>query len=104
MAVAVAVAVGSWSPKLWGAVGNGGNKRFYSKIIKNMKPLFISTLKYGAIAGNVLFILWVTYNAIDENFSGTVYEKISYVALMALLLTNCFLLIRSFKAEMQKGW
>jgi len=69
-----------------------------------MKSLFVPTLKYGAIAGNVLFILWVTYNAIDDNFNGTIYEKISYVALMALLLTNCFLLIRSFKAELQKGW
>ena len=69
-----------------------------------MKSLFVPTLKYGAIGGNVLFILWVTYNAIDDNFNGTIYEKISYVALMALLLTNCFLLIRSFKAELQKGW
>jgi hypothetical protein len=42
-----------------------------------MKPVFISTLKYGAIAGNILFILWVTYNAVDDNFSGTIYEKIS---------------------------
>ena len=27
--------------------------------------------KYLAIAGNVLFILWVSYNGIDEGFSGT---------------------------------
>jgi len=60
---------------------------------------FILLLKYGAIAGNVLFVLWVTFNAIDSGFAGTVYEKISYVTLMALLITNCVLLIRSFKAE-----
>ena len=64
-----------------------------------MKTELISLLKYGAICGNVLFVLWVTYNAVDSGFSGTDYEKISYVALMALLLTNCVLLIRSFKAE-----
>jgi len=64
-----------------------------------MKTTLITLLKYGAIAGNILFVLWVTFNAIDSGFSGTVYEKISYVALMALLVTNCFLLIRSFKAE-----
>jgi len=64
-----------------------------------MKPAIINFLKSGAIAGNVLFILWVSFNAIKEHFSGTVYEKISYVALMALLITNCVLIIRSFKAE-----
>jgi len=64
-----------------------------------MKPTFLLLLKSGAIAGNVLFILWVSFNALKEHFSGTLYEKISYVALMALLITNCFLLIRSFKIE-----
>jgi hypothetical protein len=64
-----------------------------------MKTTFITLLKYGAIAGNILFVFWVTFNAIDSGFSGTIYEKISYVVLMALLVTNCFLLIRSFKAE-----
>ena len=37
-----------------------------------MKNISLYTLfKYLAIAGNVLFILWVTYNGIDEGFSGT---------------------------------
>jgi hypothetical protein len=64
-----------------------------------MKTALITLLKYCAIAGNILFVLWVTHNAIDSGFSGTIYEKISYVVLMTLLVTNCFLLIRSFKAE-----
>ncbi|HZY37609.1 MAG TPA: hypothetical protein VFE53_13220 [Mucilaginibacter sp.] len=64
-----------------------------------MKNQFILLLKSGAIAGNALFILWMTYNAIDEQFSGTVPEKISYITLVALLITNSLLLIRSFKAE-----
>ena len=64
-----------------------------------MKPAFILFLKSGAIAGNLLFILWVSFNAIKEHFSGTIYEKISYVALTALLITNCFLLIRSVMSE-----
>jgi Flp pilus assembly protein protease CpaA len=68
-----------------------------------MKPAFILLLKSGAIAGNALFILWVTYNAIDDHFSGTVPEKISYIMLMALLVTNCFLLIRSFKGERRQA-
>lgn len=64
-----------------------------------MKTSIILLLKAGAIAGNLLFILWVSFNAIKEHFSGTIYEKISYVALMGLLVTNCFLVIRSFKTK-----
>lgn len=64
-----------------------------------MKSKIILLLKSGAIAGNILFVLWVSVNALKEHFSGTIYEKISYVALMVLLITNCFLLIRSFKIE-----
>ena len=61
-----------------------------------MKNLTFSTLfKYLAIAGNVLFILWVTYNGIDEGFQGTLPEKASYVGLMALLVLNTVLILRS---------
>lgn len=56
-------------------------------------------LKAGAIAGNLLFVLWISFNAIKEHFSGTIYEKITYVALMVLLITNCVLIIRSLKQE-----
>ena len=54
-------------------------------------------LRYAAIAGNVLFILWVSFNAIKEGFSGTLPEKFSYVGLMGLFTTNCFLLITRFQ-------
>ncbi len=64
-----------------------------------MKPIFILLLKSDVIAGNVLFILWMSFNAINEHFSGTIYEKISYITMMALLVTNSILLIRSFKIE-----
>ena len=53
--------------------------------------------KYLAIAGNVLFILWVTYNGIDEGFSGTLSEKASYVGLMLLLALNTALILRKGK-------
>jgi len=51
-------------------------------------------LKYLAIAGNVLFILWVTYNGIDEGFSGTLVQKVSYVGLMLLLALDTVLILR----------
>jgi hypothetical protein len=60
---------------------------------------FISLLRYGAIGGNVLFILWVSFNAMDEGFSGTLVEKFSYFALVCLLITNIFLLLINQKAN-----
>lgn len=50
-----------------------------------------------AIAGNILFIVWILYNAINESFQGTIIEKISYVTLMVLLAINAFLLIRNLR-------
>lgn len=49
-------------------------------------------LKYAAIAGNILFILWILYNGIDEGFKGTVYGIVSYVGLILLLAINSILL------------
>jgi hypothetical protein len=49
-------------------------------------------LKKLLLAGNIAFVLWVTYNGIDEGFSGTIVQKFSYIALMALLLGNAFVL------------
>jgi hypothetical protein len=60
-----------------------------------MKNISLYTLfKYLAIAGNVLFILWVTYNGIDEGFSGTRVQKASYVSLMLLLTLDTVLILR----------
>lgn len=49
-------------------------------------------LKYAAITGNFLFILWVSFNAAKEGFQGTIYQKISGAGLIGLLIINCFLL------------
>ncbi len=63
-----------------------------------MKNLSLSTLlKYLGIAGNVLFILWVTYNGIDEGFSGTLVQKASYIGLMLLLALDTVLILRKEK-------
>ncbi|MEO8713103.1 MAG: hypothetical protein ABI405_13310 [Parafilimonas sp.] len=59
------------------------------------KTNLISFLKLAAVAGNLLFILWVLYNAIDEHFSGTLPEKISAIILIGLLLVNSFLHLRN---------
>ena len=54
----------------------------------------IELLSWLAIAGNILFVLWILYNGINESFQGTTIEKISYITLMGLLSVNALLLIR----------
>jgi len=53
------------------------------------------SLKYVALAGDVLFILWIIYNAIDEGFSdaGSV-QSIALTGLICLLVLNIWLLYR----------
>ncbi len=60
---------------------------------KEKSPI-IELLSWLAIAGNILFVLWILYNGINESFQGTTMEKISYVTLMGLLAVNAFLLLR----------
>ena len=57
-----------------------------------LKKQFNNLLRTAAISGNILFILWVTFNGLKEGFSGTIYEKLSYIGLMGLLLINSFLI------------
>ncbi len=52
------------------------------------KSLFIELLSWAAVAGNILFLLWILYNGINENFQGTTIEKISYITLMGLLAVS----------------
>jgi hypothetical protein len=56
---------------------------------------FYNFLILLAICGNLLFILWITYNGIDEGFSGTLPQKVSYVSLIVLLILNIILLWRN---------
>ena len=62
-----------------------------------MRTNLSTLIKYLAIAGNVLFILWVTYNGIDEGFRGTRVQIASYVGLMLLLVLNTVLILRKGK-------
>lgn len=51
-------------------------------------------LKFAAIAGNALYVLWSLINGINESFNGTIVEIISYIGLMLLLILNSVLLYR----------
>jgi hypothetical protein len=65
--------------------------------MKKENLILIKFLTWIALAGNILFILWITYNGIAEHFSGTIYEKISYIGLMAVLVINIILILRNAK-------
>jgi hypothetical protein len=58
-------------------------------------------LRFAAIAGNILFVLWVSFNAMDEGFSGTLVEKISGVSLICLLITNSILLLANRSSQVR---
>jgi hypothetical protein len=57
----------------------------------------IKLLTLAALAGNILFMLWISYNGISEHFRGTIYQKLSYIGLMGLLVINCILILRKSK-------
>jgi len=61
--------------------------------MENEKITF-KLLILAAIGGNILFMLWITLNGLKEHFSGTIYEKVSYVGLVFLLILNSVLLLR----------
>ncbi len=50
-------------------------------------------LRYAAVAGNILLVLWVLFNAIDSGFRGTLPEKFSALFLVALLAINSILIL-----------
>jgi len=64
---------------------------------QNTTSGFIGLLSAGAVIMNILFVMWILYNGINEDFQGTPIEKGSYLALMLLLATNTFLLLRKSK-------
>jgi len=43
-------------------------------------------LGWLAVAGNIVFILWITFNAIDEGFRGTPPQVVSWIVLDTLLI------------------
>ncbi|MES1181914.1 MAG: hypothetical protein ABUL44_03875, partial [Flavobacterium sp.] len=63
--------------------------------MKNSK--FYNQLCYSAIAGNLFFVLWILRNGIHEGFNGTAIEKLSYLALVVLLLLNGIIIYRSLQ-------
>jgi hypothetical protein len=51
-----------------------------------------SGLSFKVFLWKIIFVLWITYNGINEHFRGTIYQKLSYIGLMGLLSVNSFLI------------
>jgi LPXTG-motif cell wall-anchored protein len=56
------------------------------------KTNLFTFFKYIAIAGNIIFVLWILVNGIDEGFQGTIVQIFSYIGLILLLALNTILL------------
>jgi len=63
---------------------------------------FIALLRFAAISGNILFVLWVTFNGWQEGFRGTIYQKLSWLGLISLLSINSFLILRKPNASTEQ--
>jgi hypothetical protein len=58
-----------------------------------MKPGWVCRwLRYGAIVGDVVFVLWIVRNGINEGFSAPPVQMASYFGLVVLLALNAALL------------
>ena len=52
-----------------------------------------NALRYLAIAGNIIFVLWILYNGIDEGFQATApSQMLLYIGMMIILSLNAALL------------
>ena len=51
-----------------------------------------SWLRYAAVAGNVVYLLWIIRNGIEQGFRGRPVEVVSWVGLLVLLILNAALL------------
>jgi hypothetical protein len=58
-------------------------------------PRIYSFLRDAAIIGNGLFLIWFLYMRIYEGFRGTIYQTLSTIGLICLLILNAYLLVRS---------
>jgi hypothetical protein len=56
-------------------------------------------MRFAAVFGNLLFILWIIYNAIHEGLRGTIPEIISCLFLIGLLALNSYLVLTCLDRE-----
>lgn len=58
---------------------------------------FKNILRRAAIAGNVLFVLWILYNGMNENWKAKPVQLVVYITMISLLLVNSYLIFKKNK-------
>lgn len=66
-------------------------------IMKAKEAVQLFLISYSAIAGNILFVLFILYNGINEGFKAPIGEMFYYISVMVLLVINIILLITRYK-------
>ena len=61
----------------------------------NKNGSIYKTVKYIALAGNVLYILWILYNAVDSGFQERPVQMVALTGLLILLILNILLIYRN---------
>jgi len=61
------------------------------------KKAFYKYLRIVAVLGNVLFILWILFNAMDSGWKARPVEIMSSIGLVILLLLNAYFLTTKVK-------
>ncbi|TWJ02264.1 hypothetical protein JN11_01236 [Mucilaginibacter frigoritolerans] len=61
------------------------------------KNQLLHIVRYATMSGNILIIFWILFNAMYEGFKGTLPEKISFIVVISLLVTNTWLLLNKAK-------
>ena len=58
------------------------------------KQLLLNVLRKAALAGDMLFVLWILFNAMDSGFKGTRIEILASIILIFLLILNGYFLVK----------
>ncbi len=51
-------------------------------------------LRFAAIFGNIIYVLWILRNGINEGFKATPVQAVSLSGLLVLLILNAVLIYR----------
>ncbi len=79
--------------------GSRKKETISTKGMEEEKTSLTKVLSWVAITGNILFMLWMTYRRLNESFKGSIYQQISYIGLMGLLLVTIALLFRERRQQ-----
>ena len=82
---------------LWPRTKTNSNKEHLSctpMLLCVIQSLVMKYLMHLAVAGNIIYILWILYNGMDEGFRGSLVQIVAPLGLVVLLVLNIALLTK----------